>query len=78
MKYLVLKSLGRVSMVGRVVGKKYRATLLSNPINWIEKIAMTLIMSLCFGYYKLSMDTQRLLGLCQNSFLPQIAQIITE
>ena len=39
MKYLVLKSLGRVSMVGRVVVKKYRATLLSNPINWIEKIA---------------------------------------
>ena len=39
MKYLVLKSLGRVSMVGRVIGKKYRATLLSNPINWIEKIA---------------------------------------
>lgn len=39
MKYLVLKSLGRVLMIRRVVGKKYRATLLSNPIKWIEKIA---------------------------------------
>ncbi len=38
MKYLVLKSLGRVWM-GKVIGKKYRATLLSNPINRIGKIA---------------------------------------